>query len=813
MLTLFRWLLRLTIGLILGAVLVVGLVWYFAVRSLPDYDATLRLSGLNSPVEIIRNTENVPHILAENDEDAFFALGLAHAQDRLFQMVMMRRAAQGRLAEVYGPRAYQSDDLARRLGFARMGRAALAAQDAPTRAALGAYAKGVNAWIAEVNRGALGRGAPEFFLLPGDISYWEPGDSIAILKLLAATSSQQISAEVLRARLSLADPAHGPEIMARLNAPELPEYAALFPGAKLIPSERSSPATDWDNRLAGFLAPGLGFGGHLAAADGQHTAAGLPVLANDAQLALTAPSLFYLARLRLSGGDVIGATIPGMPVVWSGRSDRLAWGIAPLQVDDADLFIEEVEPGASGHYRSATGWIPFDSRKEIIRVRDAPDRAITLRWSENGPILPGAHFNLAAVTPIGHVPALAWTGLSESDTTMSALIGMMRASDRPAMAKAAAQIIAPALSIVLADRDGITALNAGRLPRRGTGSASAGRLPEPGWQPQRRWTGTRQIPAAEPAQPAVIAMVGRDPAEGLNPAPDAAALRQGRLGHLLQSRDIHTRNSLIEAQIDIVSPAARTLLPLVGADLWFTGDPAAPGTAERQRQDALALLAEWDGAMNQHLPEPLIYAAWMAALQERLIRDELGPLADEIRSLRPGFIERVYRNRGGAARWCDIRQSAPVESCTKIARQALDAAIVDLTARFGPDVTSWRWGDVHPAAQPHPGLGAMRVIGWLVNLVQPISGGDITLATATPAREGAASWRAVRGAGYRAVYDLADPDSSVFVTATGQSGHPLSRHYDDLAERWRRGEYVSMALDPDLARAASVGITRLIPAP
>jgi penicillin amidase len=290
------------------------------------------------------------------------------------------------------------------------------------------------------------------------------------------------------------------------------------------------------------------------------------------------------------------------------------------------------------------------------------------------------------------------------------------------------------------------------------------------------------------------------------------ALREQRLRHLLEGREVHTRDSFIDTQLDVVSPSARALLPLIGADLWFTGEPAAPGTPERQRQEALRLLAEWDGAMSEHLPEPLIYTAWLSALQERLIRDDLGPLADRIRALQPGFIERVYRNRNNAAAWCDIRQSAAVESCPTLARQALDQAIYDLTERYGPDVTSWRWGDAHEAVQVHPALGPIPRLGWIANLRQSLSGGDTTLARAplltTPERP----FQPASGSAYRGVYDLADPDSSVFIIASGQSGHPFSRHYDDLAVRWRRGEYITMSLDPELARAAAAGITRLIPA-
>ncbi len=280
----------------------------------------------------------------------------------------------------------------------------------------------------------------------------------------------------------------------------------------------------------------------------------------------------------------------------------------------------------------------------------------------------------------------------------------------------------------------------------------------------------------------------------------------------MQNREVHTRESFIEAQLDTVSYTARSLLPLVAADLWFTGEAAPEGTPERQRQRALLLLAEWNGEMNEHLPEPLIYAAWMRALQDRLIRDELGPvLADEFPHVEPLFIERVFRDIDGASVWCDVVQSAAVETCTDIARQSLDDALVWIGDRYGPNLESLRWGDAHEARHDHEVLGELPVIRWLVNIRQSTSGGDNTLLRGRTSGKDPDPFTNVHGAGYRGVYDFADPDSSVFITATGQSGHPFSRHYDDLGELWRRGEYIPMSLDPALARAAAVGVTRLVP--
>ena len=813
MLTLFRWTLRLTIGLIIGLALATVLVWYFAMRSLPDYNATYRTSGIGAEVEIVRSTENVPHIFATNDHDAFFALGLAHAQDRLFQMTVLRRAAKGRLAEIYGERAIEADDLARRLGIARIARESLAMQDERTRAALTAYADGVNQWITIVNSQALGRGAPEFFLMPDDISYWEPADSLAILKLYAAATSRQIPAEVLRAQLSLAAPERGQDLVAGLGEPTMPTYASLFEGSR-VGGTPAEAATEWPLDLAGYLSPFSGLSGSSFAAEAERTTAGQALLANDPEAALTMPSLWYLARIQLQAGDVIGATIPGVPAILSGRSARLAWGIVPAQIDDADLHIEEIQPGDINRYRGADGWRDFQTRREVIRVRGGEDIPITLRATENGPLLSGRSFGLASVTPPGHAASLSWTGLAVDDRTMSALIGIMEAPNRAQARDAAKSWGAPAIRLTLADRDGISENLFGLVPQRAPEHATLGRMPTPGWVGANHWRGLAEADNRDDARnglsftAAVLPPLQGDFPLGFD---GDTALREERLLHLLEGREVHTRDSFIDAQLDVVSPAARALLPLIGADLWFTGEPAAPGTPERQRQDALRLLADWDGAMSEHLPEPLIYSAWLSALQDRLIRDDLGPLADRLMTLQPGFIERVYRNRNGAAAWCDIRQSAVVESCPTLARQALDQAIYDLTERYGPDVTSWRWGDAHEAVQVHPALGPIPRLGWIANLRQSLSGGDTTLARAPRLSTGTEPYRPASGSAYRGVYDLADPDSSVFIIASGQSGHPFSRHYDDLAVRWRRGEYISMSLDPDLARAAAAGTTRLIP--
>jgi penicillin amidase len=817
---LFRWLFRLATAVVVLVVGALGLVYYFASRSLPDYSGTYEVAGIAAPVEIVRDNADVPHIFGQSDEDVFFALGYTHAQDRLWQMTMLRRTVQGRLSELFGARTVKIDSLLRRFDLYNLAVSSVSAQDARTLEMLEAYSAGVNAWIDEVNSGARGRGAPEMWIFNQAIAPWQPADSVAILKLMALQLSGHLEAEVLRARTSLL---LAPERVADIlpDAPgegtaALPRYADLVPDVPLYTADSHMP---FDPLSPVQPLPLAGASNAWAAGIGR-SATGSTLLANDPHLGLTAPSIWYLARLELSTGGVIGGTIPGLPLILTGRSADLGWGLTSSYLDDQDVYIEEVNPQNADEYRTPDGWAPFRTRDSIISVAGAPAMTIRLQWTDNGPVLPPDQYDLGAIRPAGHVASVAWTALSEKDTSISAAMAIMRAHNVDQAIAAARDYIAPSQNLMLADRNRVALKTIGAFPRRSLGHQSQGRLPTYGYLAQNRWIGV--LPYA--TNPEFI-----DPEGGIlgntnnkvidRPFPDHMSFEWGdtqrinRWRLLMQSREVHTRESFIETQLDTVSFTARSLLPLIGADLWFTGEAGPAGSHEAERLTALQLLADWNGEMNEHLPEPLIYAAWLRALQKRLISDELGPLAEDYSHVEPLFIERVYRNTEGASVWCDVAQSARVETCSEMAEAALDDALVWIKESYGQDLQSLRWGDAHEATHDHPTLGEVPVLNWFVNIRQSTSGGDNTLLRGRTSGEDPSPFQNVHAAGYRGVYDFADPDSSVFIISTGQSGHPLSRHYDDLGELWRRGEYIPMSLDPALARAASVGVMKLIPRP
>jgi len=599
----------------------------------------------------------------------------------------------------------------------------------------------------------------------------------------------------------------------------LPDYAGSL-GLKTFAAASPDVAAPGMSRTPFSPLPQVGAGGAsnaFAAAPGR-AAAGASLLASDPHLGLTAPGLMYLARLEFESGGVIGATIPGIPAILMGRNERLGWGLTTAYLDDQDILIDRLDPENPDRYLTPEGTAPLIRRQSVINIKDQTPVTVELMSTAHGPVIPAPHFGAAEVTPEGHVATLSWTGLTVEDRTIEAMMRLMRAGSIEAAQEAASLHVAPAMTLTLATPDRVAIKAIGQAPMRDPQHVSQGRIPAAGWLAQNAWKGI--FPFA--SNPAVI-----DPPGGIvvntnnrltdRPFPDhwsfdwGDAHRITRATRMLNQREFHTLDSFVEVQTDTVSPAARSLLPLIARNLWFQGEPAAQDTLERQRQIALEALAAWNGEMSQHSFEPLVFSAWARALQRRLIIDDLGALALRFPNPDPLFLERVFRDTDGASEWCDVRQSDARETCEDMARLSLNDAIVSLDETYGGRLESWRWGAAHQALHRHEVLGDVPLLAWLVNIRQETPGGDTTMLRGRTAGRGEDPFLNTHASAFRGVFDFADPESSVYIAATGQSGHVLSRHYDDLSLLWRRSEYIPMTLDPALARGGAVGITELVP--
>ncbi len=793
-----RWLVRLSIGLgaIVVLVLLLGLDFVSSFqRSLPAYDGTVHAVGLGQPVQVLRDSHAVPHILASSFEDAAFGLGYVHAQDRLWQMELSRRFIQGRLAEMLGELALDPDVLMRTMGLYAAAGQALEHLSPDTRRALDAYAAGVNAYLAAHR----GRWPIEFVLAGVTPEPWTPTDSIAVLKGMAFELSGNAFGEAARARL-----------LPVLGLRGLQDFFPPFDAAPL-PAYLNDAFTTTRTGMARGVPNTTASDNWVVA--GERSASGKPLLANDPHLGFTIPSFWYLAHLSFAGEDIVGGTLPGVPSIVAGRNRNVAWGVTNTGPDTQDLYLERLNPDNSRQYQTPLGYAAFETRAETIRVRFGGEQRITVRKSRHGPIVSDAPSSFGDAKPEGHELALAWTALDPDDTSMEALLALGRAKNAEDIRVAGRLFITPMQNMVYADADGasghIGLMLPGRVPQRAESNDSLGLVPAPGWDGRYDWRDP--IPAD-----AMVSII--DPASGQiatannKTAPDdypyvltrewESDYRYDRIEQLLAASATHSVETFKAIQTDPVDLYARDLkMRLIAA-----------GPFDGRAGDAARLIEGWDGAMLRDRPEPLIFSAWARALARRIYGDELGANFENYWGYRDQFTLRVLDNTSDSGRWCDDRGTTDTEDCASRIRLALDDAITELSAASGEDMSAWRWGDAHKAIHVHRPLGNFPVVGSTFNREVEMDGGAYTLLRAANAMGGTRPYAAVHGAGYRAIYDLGAPDESLYIISMGQSGNVFSPHYDDLLGIWAAAQYIRIPTAPVAVSSGAAHVLWLEPA-
>jgi penicillin amidase len=751
---------------LLVAAIVTGVLWL----TLPPRSQQARIPGLAGPVDIGFDGDGVPRIRAASATDAAAALGFVHARDRLFQMDLMRRAASGRLSEIAGPVTLSYDRTMRTLGLRRHALQGLQALPADTRAMLEAYARGVNAWIAERGRFS----APEFLFL-GTPEPWEPVDSLLWGETMGLWLSLNWRTELSR----LALVGRIPQTMIDELWP--PVRGAGRPEAGLPPTRRHADAArELIDALPRFPEPFTlpNSASNEWAVDGRRTATGAPLLAGDPHLAFGFPAIWYLARIETPRGVLAGATAPGVPFLVLGHNGHIAWSFTTTGADVQDVFIET--PVGDGQYQTPDGPLPFMVREERIKVRGAADQVLTVRETRHGPVI-------SDLIGTSQILAVSMGNLAPGAGTAAAgLHALNQAEDVDAAGKAAEAIVAPVQNLLVADRGRIALYVTGRVPVRRAGDGS---VPVPGigshdWT---GWASGEQLP--QYVAPASGRLVNAN--DRIAP-PDFPVFlgrdwfgdwRAARIRELLDRSDRLTADDFARMQVDVRSHFARQILPALLAV------PVGDDTARR----AQALLRDWDASMTVDAPQPLIFNAWVQFFFGRILAEkeiavnDAGPLVE--------FVAYVLSPAG--AHWCG-------GDCTTTLQAALADAVADLTRRFGADPARWRWGDAHPAVFAHPMLRQMPILSAFGTLSIPSPGDDTTIDRGGPAYK---QFQSVHGAEYRGVYDLADLDRSLFIVAPGQSGNLLSRHARDFLARWRDGGTITLG---PAARTTSATI-RLTP--
>lgn len=752
--------------------------------SVPTLAGEVTVEGVSAPVRILRDADGVPHIYAQSRDDALFGLGYVHGQDRLWQMAFSRRTVQGRLSEIAGSATLVADTYLRTLGLYRAAREAEARLSPDARAALAAYAAGVNAAVPKNGKPL----PPEFFVLGTDFEPWQPADSVAVLKGVAVQLSANAFQELFRLQLLKTLP---PEKAALFNPPLPPEVLEAY--RAYAPQEATKFADALD-----ALAPVLQTVGasNNWVVGGAHTASGKPLLANDPHLPLTVPGFWYLAHVRWPGGEAIGGTVPGLPAIIAGRTANIAWGMTTTGADTQDLVWEKLDPSDPGSYLTPEGSKPFETRAEIVNVRFGGAKTIFISKSRNGPILPTDEPRLKALVPSGYALSVRWPALDDEDATIAAALGIFTAADttRATVERVFNPYRAPIQSFVFADSgNNIGLALPGAIPKRRADNPVMGLLPGDGRDPRFEWDGFLSGPdrplwtggAADMFWTANNNVVppGYKPLIALDFDPEH---RARRVAHLLHAKTApHTVESMRKIQLDDGEQFAMDAVPLLLTQTKAFDTRAA---------DALRRLKSWDMHMRPERAEPLIFAAWMRAFTKALTADELGDVFDRVWTDRPDFLTAVLKGEAAAV-FCDDVKTQAKEDCAAILAKSLSAALDDLGERYGSDMSKWRWGEAHRARFSHTPFGFIPVLKNVFGLSEVMGGGNATIQRAAYRYSNSEPYAAVHGSGYRAVYDLAEPDKSIYMTSTGQSGNVYSPHYANLTPRWARGEYLPMTTD------------------
>ncbi|MFF9865160.1 penicillin acylase family protein [Streptomyces sp. NPDC013953] len=915
--------------LVLALVAGVGYGAYWTVStvraSFPQTTGTLDVEGLSAPVDVKRDQYGIPQIYASTDEDLFRAQGYVHAQDRFWEMDVRRHMTAGRLSEMFGKSQVDADAFLRTLGWHRVAQEEYDKKLSPdTKKYLQAYADGVNAYL----KGKEGRDVSlEYAALAFSNDYtiepWTPVDSVAWLKAMAwdlrGNMQEEIDRSLMHSRLNekqikdlypaypydlhqpvvgrgAVDEATGkfdPSAEAsgssagsagsqdssgssagsqRSQGPRGSSGAAGTPqGAAQGFQTQLSALSDSLERIPALLGPnGNGIGSNSWVVSGKYTTTGKPLLANDPHLAPQLPSLWYQMGLHCRSVsdkcryDVAGYTFSGMPGVIIGHNQDIAWGFTNLGADVSDLYLQKVSDKG---YQYGGEEVPFTVRKETIKVAGGGSRTITVRTTNNGPLVSDRSNELEKVgekapvtTPApdrgdGYAVALRWTAL-DPGKSMDAVFKLNRAKDFDEFRRAARDFEVPAQNLVYADAKGaeghIGYQAPGRIPVRAKGHD--GTMPAPGWDPKYRWE-KDPVPFDElPYE--------QDPQRGYIVTANQAVIDAEKYPHALtQDWGYGSRsqriNDLIELkikdggkistddmrtmQMDNSSEIAKMLTPyLLKIDV----------SDDAYVREAQQLLEGWDYTQEADSGAAAYFnAVWRNVLKlafgDKLPKelrvkgecinvrpaDSTGPIDEQNRLVREcGQRDAESAQPDGGDRWYEVVRpllkneksewwqspASRIDEGTTTRDQLLRRAMIDarweLTSKLGKDVNSWSWGRLHQLTLKNQTLGTEGP-GFLQAMLNRgpwnLAGGEAAV--------NATGWNAAGGYGVvwvpsmRMVVNVGDWDKSRWINLTGASGHAYSAHYTDQTDKWAKGELLDWAYGEKAVDAATADTLVLKP--
>lgn len=779
--------------LVLVAVTLAG--GYFYLRSTaPVYEGSVTLQGLNAEVEVYYDRFGVPHIYAGSLDDAYFALGYVHAQDRLFQMELVRRAAAGRLAEVLGKDLVPTDKLFRTLGINPFAEAHaekfLSSDTADFQKAALAYQRGINTFI------RTGPTPPEFSIIGIPKSEFVPSDIYRVIGFMAFGFAEGVQVDPLLEKIKTERGQAYLEDLA-VQSPANAERIKNFKGS--APTKASDKLITSVQEALRQLPVPLWIGSNGWVIDGGRTASGEPILENDTHMGYSQPAVWYEAHIEYPGYRFYGHHAAGVPFGFLGNNTFCGWGLTMFENDDTDFFREVINPDNPNQVKFGDQWEDLALREETIHVKGGDDVVFTVRSSRHGPL-----FNdiMEKSVPSPEPVALWWELHHQTNMALQSVYALNHATSFTEFETAVSRLTAPGLNVMYADTEGAIAWwAAARLPIRPPHvnskfflDGSSGRDEYLGY-----YDFSKNPHAINPPWGFVYSANNQpDTVDGVvYPGYYYPRSRAGRIVELLSMDKLWTVEDVKKVNLDVTSSMHADIARTLGEALAATGDSRFTAIA--------AQLTGWNGEMKTTDTTPSIYFNLLSHAIYLAMIDELGGPAYEAfnsKSIARNTWEKFVAH-ADSPWWDNVKTSGKVETRADILLMAAERSVALLQEHAGPDPSDWTWDKVHLLKHPHP-LGAVKLLDSYFS-VGPfgVPGGSETINNIHFDLDTTGLFHSNGGPSLRKITDFGDLENGVTVSPTGQSGHLMSPHYRDQAALYVKGETRKMMMNRNEIIAAS----------
>jgi penicillin G amidase len=761
-------------------ILVAGLLIFiniFSKKGLPDYNQTISIPGLEQKVTVYRDKYAVPHIYAENEHDLYLATGYCMAQDRMWQMDLIRRVTMGRLSEIFGEKMLKADMLFRTLGITQKSKMVLGQISEELTGHLDAYAQGVNYYIQE-HKGDF---PLEYNILGYTPDKWEPLHTLNLIGYMAWDLAGGWDSEIVISNL---EKKLGSALIQEIT-PKFDKHSPVFPEyvkAELVDKLYKDFVLSKDT--ISHLGVQVLKASNNWAVSGAKTTTQQPILANDMHLGLNSPGIWLQMHQNIKGKlNVTGVALPGAPFVVCGHNDNIAWGMTNVMVDNLDFFVEKINPENPGEYLYKGEWKKIRTKKEIIKIKGKDSKEIDIRYTDHGPIVSELKKDITDL-----VISAKWQGFEYSNELLGVYL-LNKAQNFDDFKTAAKEFIAVSQNIVYADTKGnIGLVCAAGIPIR---PSNDGTKVQPGWTGEHEWKGVvpfEERPIAYNPDCGFVSSANYNTAQNfpyyINKWGFCGPYRLDRINEILKSKDKFSIEDIKTMQLDMKSKLPELLIKEIVADTNKSAD------LTKLEKNALSILKAWDFSMEPQSSAAAIFENFKLCFIENTFKDQMGD------DLYQGYIKNkhavgfaVEQIWNTDSLWYDNINTDKKEKFTDIVQKSFSDSITKLEKELGSNADSWEWGKMHTFTLNHP-LGSVKILDMVFNLNKgkyELGGSLHTIPQY--AYDFRKPFKVNHGPSQRHVYDLSQWDKSFSVIPTGNSGIPSSKHYCDQTQLYVNGKF------------------------